>query len=237
MIRLVLVMTVIAGCAGVPKNAIVDGKQVPRLQLSYSGQPYDIKHEGAHPRPRGPSDGLDDAGGSIRGRVCGMLIDFDVNHRGDHVDLVGSIDNAAPAAITVTDRDGVRTFTGNLGKLAIEFSLTRDDVRGHVGIRAFVMENRGDGYAGHMRIPGLLGSGTITVRITGQAALWSVAAGRSSGGAAGDPHVQSRRLPLDRWARRRLRRRGHRSPVGDERRLPPLLSAVSAPAPALMNRR
>ena len=58
----------VAGCATVPKTAVVDGKVVPRLTLAFTGQPYEIKHEGAHPQPGSPSGGLKDAGGSIHGR-------------------------------------------------------------------------------------------------------------------------------------------------------------------------
>src|SRR6266511_970166 len=109
MTRLLLLCALAAGgCAGVPKTAVVDGQTVPRLALEYGGQPYAIKHEGAHPRPGNPSGGLRDAGGSIRGRVCGMFVDLDVSHKGDRVELVGSIDNRMPTAITVTQRDGKR---------------------------------------------------------------------------------------------------------------------------------
>src|SRR5215475_829075 len=92
-------LLLVAGCATVPKTALVDGKEVPRLMLDLTGQPYQIKHEGAHPKPGGPSSGLRAAGGSIHGHVCGMFIDFDVTHKGDHVQLVGSIDNRTPAQI------------------------------------------------------------------------------------------------------------------------------------------
>ena len=70
-----------AGCAGVPKTAMVDGREVPRLTVQLSGNPYQLKHEGAHPRPGGPSSGLRDAGGSIRGRVCGMFVDLEAQQR------------------------------------------------------------------------------------------------------------------------------------------------------------
>src|SRR4051794_31968723 len=109
------------GCATVPRTAIVDGKEVPRLNLDLGGQPYWVQHTGAHPRPGGPSSGLRDAGGAIRGRVCGMFIDLDAAHRGDRVQVVGSIDNRKPAAIAVSEADGVRHFTGNLGGAGVDF--------------------------------------------------------------------------------------------------------------------
>lgn len=167
-----------AGCASTPKTAIVDGREVPRLTLELDGQPYTVKHEGAHPQPGGPSSGLRDAGGSIRGRVCGMLVDFDVAHKGDHVQVVGSIDNRMPAAIDVREEGGVRHFTGNLSGLGVDFTLDAQQMMGHVGTRVFAMETRGDAYQGHMRIPGLIGDNTtqaaIGVAVTGKEALWQM---------------------------------------------------------------
>jgi hypothetical protein len=169
---------VVAGCAGTPKTAIVDGREVPRLTLEYSGQPYTVKHEGAHPRPGGASSGLKGAGGGIRGRVCGMLVDFDVTHKGDHVQVVGSIDNQIEAAIDVSEQNGARHFTGNLGGLAVDFVASPSMMEGHVGVRVFVIETAGDAYHGFMRIPGLLdvngGKQRIGVNITGLKALWAM---------------------------------------------------------------
>ena len=64
----------LAGCVITPKTAIVNGREVPRPTLEFFGQPYTIKHEGAHPQPGGPSSGLSVAGGGIRGRVDDMKI-------------------------------------------------------------------------------------------------------------------------------------------------------------------
>jgi hypothetical protein len=167
-----------AGCAA-PKTAIVDGKTVPRLTLEFTGNPYSIKHDGAHPRPGGPSSGLRDAGGGIRGRVCGMLVDFDVTHKGDHVQLVGSIDNQVAASIDVSEQNGVRHFTGDLGGLAVDFLAGPAIMEGHVGIRVFSIEGGPDNaYHGFMRIPGLLdvngGKQRIGVNISGLKSLWAM---------------------------------------------------------------
>ena len=178
--RFCLVALLAAGCAGVPKTAIVDGQEVPRPTLEFGGQPYSVRHEGAHPRPGGASSGLSDNGGAIRGRVCGMLIDFDVTHKGDHVQLVGSIDNHIPAAIDVSDQGGARRFTGNLGPLAVDFTLAPSEIQGHVGIRVFILEPNGDGYHGYMRIPGTLdvngGKQRAGVLVRGRDALFAMPA-------------------------------------------------------------
>jgi len=169
----------LAGCATVPKTAVVDGQEVPRLTLEYNGNPYSIKHAGAHPRPGNPSGGLRDNGGAIRGRVCGMLVDLDVTHKGDHVQVVGSIDNRMPAAIDVAEENGRRHFTGNLGGLAIDFIASSGGMQGHVGIRVFAVEaNAEDGYRGDMRIPGMYDPGggkqSIGLVVHGREALWSM---------------------------------------------------------------
>jgi hypothetical protein len=174
-----LVVLLCAGCAGVPKTAVVDGREVPRLTLELTGQPYSVKHEGAHPRPGGPSDGLSDAGGSIRGRVCGLLVDFDVAHKGDHVQLVGSLDNHIPAAIDVSEQNGVRHFTGNLGGLGVDFTLDQATLQGHVGVRVFILEPvPGDAYHGYMRVSGTLdingGKQRAGILIHGRDALWKM---------------------------------------------------------------
>jgi hypothetical protein len=170
----------LASCVTTPKTAIVDGREVPRPTLEFSGQPYTVKHEGAHPQPGGPSSGLQNPGGAIRGRVCGMLIDYDVVHKGDHVQLVGSIDNHIPAAIDVSEQNGARRFTGNLGGLGVEFTMVPTEIQGHVGIRVFALDAAGDGYDGFMRIPGVIVTSDdkqrVGVRITGREALWAMPA-------------------------------------------------------------
>jgi len=178
--QIAAVLLLTAGCATVPKTAMVDGRQVPRLTLEFTGNPYSVKHEGAHPRPGGPSSGLKDAGGSIRGRVCGMLVDFEVTHKGDHVQAVGSIDNRYEAAVDVSEDKGVRHFTGNLGPLAVDFVAGPTVMEGHVGIRVFAVETAGDVYQGFMRIPGLLdingGKQRLGVSVAGRDALWAMPA-------------------------------------------------------------
>lgn len=176
--QIAAVLLLAAGCATVPKTAIVDGREVPRLTFELNGNSYSVKHEGAHPRPGGPSSGLKDGGGSIRGRVCGMLVDLDVTHKGDHVQVVGSLDNQYPASIDVSEERGVRHFTGSLGPLAVDFVAGPTVMEGHVGIRVFAVETVGDQYQGFMRIPGLLdvngGKQRLAITIDGRDALWSM---------------------------------------------------------------
>jgi hypothetical protein len=108
-----------------------------------------------------------------------MLVDFDVMHKGDHVQLVGSIDNQVAASIDVSEQNGVRHFTGDFGGLAVDFLAGPAIMEGHVGIRVFSVEGGADNaYHGFMRIPGLLdvngGKQRIGVNITGLKALWAM---------------------------------------------------------------
>ena len=176
-----LIFVLVAGCATVPTTATVDGREVPRLTLGFTGQPYQVKHEGAHPAPGKPSSGLRDAGGRIHGHVCGMFIDFDVTHKGDHVQLVGSIDDRTDAAVDVADEGGMRHFTGHLGGLAVDFIAGTGGLQGHVGIRVFAAEaSAPDDYHGNMRIPGMYDPGggkqIIGLTIHGRDALWAMPA-------------------------------------------------------------
>jgi hypothetical protein len=108
-----------------------------------------------------------------------MFVDFDVTHKGDHVQLVGSIDNRTPASIDVTDERGMRHFTGSLGGLAVDFIAGTGGMQGHVGIRVFAVEATAeDGYRGDMRIPGMHDPGggkqSIGVTLRGREALWAM---------------------------------------------------------------
>jgi hypothetical protein len=171
---LLAIAVLVAGCATVPKTAIVDGREVPRRDLEFTGQPYSMRHRGAHPRPGSPSGGLRDAGGSIAGRVCGMLVDFDVEHKGDRVQLVGSIDNHMPSLLEVRDAGGARHISGNLGSLGVELSLAGTQLIGHVGRRLFALEQVQDHLEGFMRSPNV--HGATPIRIGGRDALWAMPA-------------------------------------------------------------
>lgn len=141
------------GCA-TPKSAIVDGKEVPRLTLQLTGSPYDLKHEGAHPRPGGPSSGLESAGGSINGRICGMFVDVDAQHSGDHVQLVGSLDNKFPLSLRMDEQGTTRHITGNLGTQGVDVKVEPTRISGSVGARVFVVDAQANGmFSGFMKTP------------------------------------------------------------------------------------
>ena len=145
----------LAGCAG-PSTAIVNGREMARPDLHFTGQPYSLYHSKAHPGARGASSGIVDDGGHISGHVCGMELLYDVRHEGDHVSMAGFIDSTFSSEIEVRDRGGERVITGTLGGSAggsvIELHLVGGGLQGRVGFRAFTMRQEGDRLVGMIRI-------------------------------------------------------------------------------------
>ena len=164
---------VAVGCASAGP-VMIDGHPVARLTHQFSGQPFTVKHDNAHPQPGDPSGGVSGDGGSIRGRICGMFYDADVKHEGDHVQLVGSLDNRYALAIGVRGTHDALHFTGNLGGLGVEFTADPQRIEGHVGLRVILVQRVGDEYRGLLRIPGLLGNGTLGIVVHGASSLWTM---------------------------------------------------------------
>ena len=180
MSRLVLlVCSLLSGCA--PTTAIIAGRKVARLDLELTGRHYSIRHRGAHPLPGGPSSNLTDAGGSLSGRSCGMDLEFDVGHRGDHLQLIGFIDGDTPAQLQVREESpGVHLINGKLGRVGVEYKLAAEWAQGYVGTRVFSLAASGDALAGHMKFPGLIsriqsqGQGAVPILVAGRGELWSI---------------------------------------------------------------
>lgn len=175
--RALCALAALAGCA--PTTAIVDGHRVPRLDLAFTGDPYSVTHRRAHPRPRGPSSGLTGDGGTIAGEVCGMQIDYGVEHRRDHVQLTGFIDGGHPTELVVRDANGARRITGNLGDLGVDLSLTGDHLEGHAGLRVVSLSLESGALVGFLRqpnpaAPGGDKEGVIPAKLDGRDALWGM---------------------------------------------------------------
>ena len=187
-----LVAVILTGCA--TTTTVVDGVVVPRIKQVWIGQPYLVEHERAHPRPRGPSSGLHDDGGSLGGRVCGMDIIYSVEHAGDHVQLIGFVDQSYPSQLQVHDTAGERHISGNVSGHSVELTLKSDEISGHVGVRVIHVVQEGDRLVGHMRSSAAVKSRDLRVRpgsggevmvgsdapfpvvLTGRDALWSMPA-------------------------------------------------------------
>lgn len=76
------------GCS-TPKYAVLDGKRVERPSVGYVSDYFRIAHERAFPGVFDPRRGRDVDDGTIRGRVCGIDLDFDVSWYGDRLALQG----------------------------------------------------------------------------------------------------------------------------------------------------
>jgi hypothetical protein len=170
-----LIALVCIGCA--PTTAFVDGRTVPRLTLDYAGQPFAIRQLGAHPKPGGASSGLRDYGGRIIGNVCGLDVNYEVQHEGDYVRLTGFLDDATyNSSITVRDDGGIRRLiSGSLAPTggAVALELRYNGLRGHVGLRVFELAREGDHYIGSLTVGQSL---RALARIDGAAELWSLPA-------------------------------------------------------------
>lgn len=159
-----------SGCATMPTTAVVNGVEVPRLTQEHGGQPFVVRHTGAHPKPGGPSSGLRDYGGKITGQVCGMDIDYQVQHLGDHVQLTGFLDLKLETQIQVRDQNGERVISGALGGAVVDLHLRSGELVGTSGYRHFKLAQDGDRLVGQMRP---VNTDYLTdVTINGRDALW-----------------------------------------------------------------
>lgn len=162
-----------AGCAS--STALVDGRQVPRVDFDFVGQPYVVRVSGAHPRPGSPSGGLKDNGGHVSGNVCGLEITFDVEHRGDYTHLTGFIDDGAlDSAIDVRDEKGIsRHIDGKLSENGgtVHLDLRKNHIYGNVGLRQFELARRGDQYLGWLKIRQSVVAKAV---VNGADALWEL---------------------------------------------------------------
>lgn len=171
--RLLLPLILAAGCA--PTTAIVDGKQVARLDMDFVGQPFVIRVSGAHPRPGSPSGGLRDFGGRISGNICGLDVTYDVQHEGDKTRLTGFVDEKqVDSRLEVRDVEHVsRQITGTLDSesgTAVNLDLRKNAIRGNVGLRQFDLGRDGDRYIGSVKVVGITTSATIN----GADDLWTL---------------------------------------------------------------
>lgn len=164
----------VGACATTPSTVMIDGQAVPRTTSEYVGQPYSVRHKEAHPRPGGPSGGVRAAGGSIFGQVCGVDVSWEVEHRGDHVQLTGQLDTDQQAQIRVADESGQRSFTGSLGSHAVDLRLRSNQIIGRVGPRYVDLKQDGEAFSGPMEVTGT--EEKTSAKVNGRTALWAMPA-------------------------------------------------------------
>ena len=93
----VCALMLFTGCA--PSMVEIAGKQVPRLDLDFIGQPFVVRLSGAYPAPGSPSSGLHASGGRISGNVCGLDFTYDIQHDGTRTRLTGFLDDGIPSRL------------------------------------------------------------------------------------------------------------------------------------------
>ena len=131
----------------------INGKLVPRERLTFTGWPYTLTHDNAHPRgAEGASTGLRDAGGGIKGRVCGANVNLEVEHKGDGVQLVGTVDGEFTMQLWAEDKAGVLTITGSLATQVVNLRLGRDGLLGYVGRFPYELLREGDRLVRRIRV-------------------------------------------------------------------------------------
>jgi hypothetical protein len=160
------------GCA--PSTVLLAGKNVPRLDLDYIGQPFVVRVSSAHPQPGSPSGGLRGFGGRVSGNVCGLEITYDVQHDGDKTRLTGFIDDGAfESSLEVRDQGLSRLITGRLTDRGggVSLDLRKNHLFGNVGLRVFALARKDDQYIGSVKISQSVQAQAI---INGADELWTL---------------------------------------------------------------
>lgn len=81
----------------------------------------------------GPSSGLKEQGGRISGVVCGVDIEYTVEHGGDHVALSGFLENQHASQMKIIETEDARIMVGSLGTREVRLTIREDSLQGYVG--------------------------------------------------------------------------------------------------------
>jgi hypothetical protein len=119
-----------------------------RTTQRFTGNPYDVKDEGSR----------------ITGLVCGVAVDYTVDHMGPRT-VLGGFGRAA--RLEVTTKDGERHIVGTLGTHVgadeVDLRVTGDHLVGRAGLRDFNLAADGDRFAGTMTTLHVQGAAEATV--------------------------------------------------------------------------
>lgn len=97
---------------------------------SFEGRYYAITMYDVHPDANHPFHGVDADAGRIAGVVCGVDVDFMIQHKGDHVMVMGQL-GSRTAQIAVSETAGDRVFIGALGGGSVALSLSSGSLVGN----------------------------------------------------------------------------------------------------------
>jgi hypothetical protein len=120
----------------------------------FTGYPYDVHDEGNR----------------VSGLVCGVNVDFSVDHRGDATVVSGF--GGRSVYMEVRDQGGARHVTGSLGagpnRGELDLTVTPERVTGRAGIRDVNLVAAGDEYRGHYTVLNQPGQAPMTIEGRGE---------------------------------------------------------------------
>lgn len=115
----------------------------------YTGYPYDVHDEGNR----------------VSGLVCGVNVDYSVDHRGDATVVSGF--GSRSVYMEVRDQGAARHMTGSLGagpdRGELDLVVTADRVTGRAGIRDVELVAAGDEYRGRYTVRNQPGEAPMTI--------------------------------------------------------------------------
>jgi hypothetical protein len=155
---------VLVGCAS-SRAVVMDTRPVARVTVSYRGDYFAIRHDGAYPGIFDKSRGLNVADGRLRGRLCNVDVDYDATWFGSRLHLDGHSDAAGQATRSFTRGEGDVRQTLEMVELgagrrrisggrppqwhseistSIDLDVSPDRLVGTIGMRTYTLVANGD---------------------------------------------------------------------------------------------
>ena len=130
---LLLSLGLLGACSFTPSTVMIDGVAVPRQRLRFEGNPYSVNHYDAHPKPQAiPADSSAE-GGRISGLICGLDVEYTIEHKVGETRLIGTIENQYPSNLRVITAKDAHAVVGNVGPKEVRLEFSEQHVRGYVG--------------------------------------------------------------------------------------------------------
>lgn len=168
-----VLLGLLSGCSA--GAVIVDDAPTSRASQVFVGQPFQVRHIGAHPRAGAPSIGVSGEGGEIVGNVCGVSMNLSVSNNHDQVEISGFIDGQYQMEVSIKEVNGYRRIVGNMAYHTVDLSLFGDRLMGWIGHCRIDMREHPqtrDSFVEHLRIQGF----THSLFLDGIDALWALPA-------------------------------------------------------------
>lgn len=128
-----LLLSLLGACSFTPATVMIDGVAVPRQRHRFEGNPYAINHYDAHPRPQAIAAEATADGGRISGLVCGLDVEYSVEHKSGETRMTGTIENQYPSNLRVITTKDVHAVVGNVGPKEVRLEFSDQHIRGYVG--------------------------------------------------------------------------------------------------------